>query len=117
MIFIILKRLDPSYRVYWNDETHTDVPAKMSELEAWFESHEKGSAHKLRAFLKDAQIKYQVGMEDLVYKPSMSLFEFANKRVLKGLFNMNLFFLENLSEVIFQMKKKSLDYLNFQSYF
>lgn len=89
--FYNLKRLDPSYRVYWNDETHTDVPAKMSELEAWFESNEKGSAQKLRAFLKDAQIKYQVGMEDLVYKPSMSLFEFANKRVLKGLFNMNLF--------------------------
>ena len=89
--FYNLKRLDPSYRVYWNDETHTDVPAKMSELEAWFESNEKGSAQKLRAFLKDAQIKYQVGMQDLVYKPSMSIFEFANKRVLKGLFNMNLF--------------------------
>ena len=27
--FYNLKRLDPSYRVYWNDETHTDVPAKM----------------------------------------------------------------------------------------
>ena len=89
--FYNLQRLDPSYRVYWNDESHTDVPAKMSELEAWFESNEKGSAQKLRAFLKDAQIKYQVGMEDLVYKPSMSLFEFANKKVLKGLFNMNLF--------------------------
>ena len=63
----------------------------MSELEEWFESQEKGSAQKLRAFLKDAQIKYEVGMEDLVYKPSMSILEFADTRVLKGLFNMNLF--------------------------
>ena len=89
--FYDLKRLDPSYRVYWNDDTHTDVPADMKALELWFESNEKGSALKLRAFLKDAQIKYQVGMEDLVYRPSMSLLEFANKRVLKGLFSMNLF--------------------------
>ncbi len=87
--FYDLKRLDPSYRVYWNDDTHTDVPADMKALELWFESNEKGSALKLRAFLKDAQIKYQVGMEDLVYRPSMSLLEFANKRVLKGLFSMN----------------------------
>lgn len=89
--FYNLKRLDPSYRVYWKDDTHTNVPAKMDALEEWFESNEKGSALKLREFLKDAQIKYQVGMEDLVYRPSMSIFEFANKRVLKGLLSMNLF--------------------------
>ena len=89
--FYTLKRLDPSYRVYWKDNTHTDVPADMKALEEWFELNEKGSAIKLRAFLKDAEIKYQVGMQDLVYKPSMSLFEFANKKVLRGLLSMNLF--------------------------
>ena len=89
--FYNLKRLDPSYRVYWKDNTHTDVPADMKALEEWFELNERGSAIKLRAFLKDAEIKYQVGMQDLVYKPSMSLFEFANKKVLKGLLSMNLF--------------------------
>ena len=78
--FYNLKRLDPSYRVYWKDNTHTDVPADMKALEEWFELNEKGSALKLRAFLKDAEVKYQVGMQDLVYKPSMSLFEFANKK-------------------------------------
>ena len=89
--FYNLKRLDPSYRVYWKDNTHTDVPADMKALEEWFELNEKGSALKLRSFLKDAEIKYQVGMQDLVYKPSMSLFEFANKKVLRGLLSMNLF--------------------------
>ena len=89
--FYNLKRLDPSYRVYWKDATHTDVPADMKALEEWFEENEKGSALKLRAFLKDAEVKYQVGMQDLVYKPSMSVFEFANKKVLKGLLSMNLF--------------------------
>jgi len=88
--FYELKRLDPSYRVYWPDYSYTDVPSSMEELEAWFESLESGSAKNLRKFLADAKYKYQVGMQDLVFKPSLSVFEFADFRVLKGLFNMHL---------------------------
>ena len=62
----------------------------MKELEEWFESMEPGSAIQLRKFLKDAAYKYQVGMQDLVYKPSLSLLEFADRRVLGGLLNMHL---------------------------
>jgi phytoene desaturase len=51
---------------------------------------EPGSAIQLRKFLKDAAYKYQVGMQDLVYKPSLSLLEFADRRVLGGLLNMHL---------------------------
>lgn len=88
--FYELKRLDPSYRVYWQDHSYTDVPANMSELEAWFESLEPGSSKQLRAFLKEAQYKYEVGMNDLVHRPSLSVMEFADTRVLKGLFSMHL---------------------------
>ncbi|MFM6946828.1 MAG: phytoene desaturase family protein [Flavobacteriales bacterium] len=89
--FYELKRLDPSYRVYWPDQSYTNVPATMPQLEAWFESLEPGSSIKLQAFLKDAAYKYKVGMEDLVYKPSLSLTEFFDSRVLGGLFKMHLF--------------------------
>jgi phytoene desaturase len=88
--FYELKRLDPSYRVYWPDQTHSDIPATMGELEAMFESFEQGSALKLRDFLKDAKYKYEVGMKDLVYKPSMKVTEFMDFRLLKGLFSMDL---------------------------
>jgi phytoene desaturase len=88
--FYELKRLDPSYRVYWPDQTHSDIPATMGELEAMFESFEPGSALKLRDFLKDAKYKYEVGMKDLVYKPSMKLTEFMDFRLLKGLFSLDL---------------------------
>jgi phytoene desaturase len=63
----------------------------MPKLEEWFESLEPGSARQLQAFLKDAAYKYKVGMEDLVYKPSLSLTEFFDSRVLGGLFKMHLF--------------------------
>jgi phytoene desaturase len=89
--FYELKRLDPSYRVYWPDHSYTNVPAEMPKLEAWFESLEPGSSLKLQAFLKDAAYKYKVGMEDLVYKPSLSLTEFFDSRVMGGLFKMHLF--------------------------
>jgi len=79
--FYELKRLDPSYRVYWADQSFSDIPATMGELEAMFESLEPGSAVKLQKFLKDAKYKYEVGMKDLVYKPSMKLTEFMDVRL------------------------------------
>lgn len=88
--FYELKRLDPSYQVFWEDGTGDQIPASMEELEAWFEHLELGSAIKLRKFLKDAAYKYEVGMQDLVFKPSLSLMEFADRRVMGGLFKMHL---------------------------
>ncbi|MES2556268.1 MAG: phytoene desaturase family protein [Bacteroidota bacterium] len=89
--FYELKRLDPSYQVFWEDETNDQIPASMDELEAWFEHLEPGSSANLRRFLKDAAYKYEVGMQDLVFKPSLSLLEFADRRVMSGFFKMHLF--------------------------
>lgn len=89
--FYELKRLDPSYRIFWEDGSKSDIPATMHELELWFEQLEPGSSIKLRAFLDDAAYKYKTGMQDLVYKPGLSLMEFADRRVIGGLFKMQLF--------------------------
>ncbi|MBT5933041.1 MAG: NAD(P)-binding protein, partial [Flavobacteriales bacterium] len=59
--FYNLKRLDPSYRVFWKDDSHTDIPSNLEELKNWFEALETGSSEKLESFLKDAEIKYKVG--------------------------------------------------------
>jgi phytoene desaturase len=88
--FYNLKRLDPSYRVFDKQGKAVDIPADMNELEALFESYEKGSSLKLRQFLKEAAYKYEVGINDLVYKPGLSLLEFADLRLLKGLLKMDV---------------------------
>ncbi len=62
----------------------------MSELESLFESIEKGSSKKLRSFLKQAEYKYNVGVKDLVYKPSRSLLEFVDAKLLLGLLKMDV---------------------------
>lgn len=88
--FYDLKRLDPSYRVFWQDDTFTNIPASETELHEWFESLEKGSSPKLKKFLDEAAYKYEVGMKDLVFKPSLKVTEFADMRILKGLINLHL---------------------------
>jgi len=88
--FYDLVRLDPSYQVFWPDKTQTNIPANAEELFAWFEEMEPGSSIKLKSFLKDAEYKYAVGMQDLVFKPGLKLTEFADMRVIKGLFKMHL---------------------------
>ncbi len=88
--FYTLKRLDPSYQIYRKEGEPVAIPASMEELEALFERFEPGSAVRLRSFLKEAEYKYNVGINDLVYKPSLSLLEFADTRLLKGLLRMDV---------------------------
>jgi len=85
-----LDRLDPSYKIFFEDE-EWNIPANLEELKADFEKREKGSAVKLDKFLKEAEYKYRVGMDDLVHKPSRSILEFANWKVISGVFKMQLF--------------------------
>lgn len=85
-----LERLDPSYRIKFEGST-VDIPASMSELEELFESIEPGSSKKLQSFLKQAKYKYDVGVKKLVYKPSRSLLEFVDLKLLLGLLKMDVF--------------------------
>lgn len=88
--FYDLVRLDPSYRVIWPEGTSTDIPANLQSFYDLFESIEAGSADKLKKFLAEAAYKYDVGINDLVFKPSLKWSEFADIRILKGLFKMHL---------------------------
>lgn len=85
-----LIRLDPSYRIHYGQSDSIDVPANLEELYVLFDSIEKGSSSNLRAFLKDAAIKYNVGMGDMVQKPGDSILEFANWTVLKNSLKLDL---------------------------
>lgn len=86
-----LVRLDPSYRVYFGPNDRLDVPADMAALEAMFEQLEPGSTASLRRFLAEAGYKYQVGMNEFVQKPSHSILEFADWRVVSSLFRLQMF--------------------------
>lgn len=86
-----LKRLDPSYVVWFGPGDRMDVPADMKALEAMFEQYEPGAAAKLRLFLGEAGYKYRVGMNEFVHKPSASIMEFADWRVISSMFRLQMF--------------------------
>ena len=85
-----LDRLDPSYRIYWNDG-YTDMPADFSALKNVFETLEPGSGEKLEKYLEGAAYKYELGVNNLVYKPSRSLTEFMDWKTVSGIFKLQVF--------------------------
>ncbi len=85
-----LIRLDPSYRIYW-DHDAMDVPADYEALKKLFDELEPGAGEQLDAFMKEAEYKYRVGINKLVFKPGQSLLEFLDFELIVGLFKLDVF--------------------------
>ena len=85
-----LVRLSPSYQIVFAQDESIAIPANLEELFHLFEAHEKGSSEKLKQFLDEAAYKYEVGMKEFVYKPSISIREFMDFRVFKSLFGLQM---------------------------
>ena len=85
-----LIRLDPSYRVFYNDGP-IDIPADYTALQLLFDSIEPGSSLQLNKFLQEAAYKYEVGINKLVHKPGNSISEFLDMDLAKGLLRLDVF--------------------------
>ncbi|GAA4211243.1 phytoene desaturase family protein [Pedobacter jeongneungensis] len=79
--FYELKRLSPSYRIYFGKDDTLDVPATLDYLYQLFEQLEPGSTKNLQSFLDQAKYKYDVGMNEYVFKPSHSVMEYFDPRL------------------------------------
>lgn len=86
-----LVRLDPSYQVVYENGDAMPIPAQMAELKKLFDSIEPGSGVQLDEFLKQAAYKYEVGINQLVYKPGRTLTEFADPKLLIDVVRMDVF--------------------------
>jgi len=89
--FYHLELLDPSFDVVFGQDDLVHVPAEFNALCALFEKIEKGSALKLRSFLAEAEYKYRKGVDQLAYKPGISILEFADYDLISGIFRLDLF--------------------------
>jgi phytoene desaturase len=86
-----LVRLDPSYKVIFSAEDEVNLPAQYEDLKETFENLEPGSGANFESFLKEAKYKYQVGMGEFVWKPSLSILEFLDIRLLSKAISLDLF--------------------------
>jgi len=89
--FYRLSRLDPGFSVVFDKNVVLDIPSKIEDIAAKFELIEKGSADKLRSFLMQAKRKYEVGMGQMVQKPTIKLADLFDVKLLKGLFSLQVF--------------------------
>ncbi|MCP4439968.1 MAG: phytoene desaturase [Aureispira sp.] len=89
--YLDLHRLNPSYKVFWNDKTSTNIPANIDELYQVFEELEENGGAKLKRFLEDAQVKYKVGTERFMEKSGLKWLELIDKEAIKNFFKLDLF--------------------------
>ena len=85
-----LHRLDPSYRIYW-ENGFTDVPADYEAFKLMVEEIETGAAVRLEKYLQEAAFKYETGINKLVHKAGLSITEYIDRDVIKGMMRLDVF--------------------------
>lgn len=87
-----LHRLDPGYQVYFGKNDTIEIGDSLDKIYQVFEKEEKGSGGKLKSFIKQAQINYDIAILDLVYRPGISPLELVTPTTIKkiGLFLSNI---------------------------
>ncbi|HSF53516.1 MAG TPA: phytoene desaturase family protein [Algoriphagus sp.] len=86
-----LIRLDPSYSVIYGEKDILNIPADLGQFKAMLDGIEPGAGIQLDKFLAQAKYKYEVGIHDLVKRPSRSLFEFTSPGLLIDMIRMDIF--------------------------
>ncbi|MES2590133.1 MAG: phytoene desaturase family protein [Bacteroidota bacterium] len=86
-----LKLLDPSFDIVFPENEKISIPENFEKLCELFEGIEAGSSKKLLEFLDEAAYKYKIGMEKLIYSPGISILEFLDLEVIKGVFKLQVF--------------------------
>lgn len=84
-----LVSLDPQFEMVFSDGVMA-IPHDFEAMKILFENTEKGAGKRLDDFMKDAQFKYEVGMQDYVTKPCNSWLEFVSLKILKSAFSLDL---------------------------
>ena len=88
--FYKLVSLQPQFDILFPGRT-LSMPSRLKDMYTLFEEIEPGSGPRLEAFMKAAQYKYEVGMQQFVYKPCLSWWEFVRPSIALSALKLNLF--------------------------
>jgi len=78
-----LKQLDPSYRIYFGSEGSVDIHSDIEENYRLFDSFEEGGADSLKLYLASAKEKYELSVNEMLYKEYRSYRDLFNWRMMK----------------------------------
>ena len=81
-----LKKLDPSYRVFFDDGDVIDISSNIEKNYDTFDRLEVNGAEKLKKYLDVCKKQYDISMKRLVYRTYNSIFSvFAPSMIIDGL--------------------------------
>ncbi len=104
--FYTLKKLDPQYRIFFGDETHTTIVRNLEKNLETFESLEPGVTDKIRAFLTLSKHEYEIVRDYVLYQDLDSMKTLLNSEIRNKLSTLKVFqTLESLakqSRIIFR---------------
>lgn len=81
--YYTLEKLDPGYEVYFDQMESIKIGDTLEKIYTAFEAEEKGSAVKLKKFIKKAEDNYNIAIKDLVYRPGISPLELVTPATIK----------------------------------
>jgi phytoene desaturase len=67
-----LEKLNPAYGVYFGKSDVLTIEDTIEKIYKTFEKEEEGSSLKLREFINEAMINYNIAIKELVYRPGIS---------------------------------------------
>jgi len=88
-----LKRLEPSYRVFFKDTLFgaIDITGNLEQDGTTLEALEPGARNKLREYLEKSAYQYELAMNEFLYKNYDSPRDFLTRRMLTQGLKMNVF--------------------------
>ncbi len=90
--FYTLKRLDPSYRIFFKGEgTQIDFYGDLERDLKTLETIEPGCGPRLRAYLETARIQYEISTDRFIYKNYDSVKDFFTKEILTDGLKLHVF--------------------------
>ena len=89
--YVDLIQLDPGFQIIFSKENTMRIDANWDSICELFKSFEKGSADKLHKFMKEAEFKYDFGINKMVYQPGLSLLELVKPEIVNNVFKLQMF--------------------------
>jgi len=80
--YMELVRLDPSYRVFFDENDFVDISANFEKNLDLFEKIEPGAKEKMKEYLKISEYEYKIAMKDFIYKDYKHLSDFFKPKLI-----------------------------------
>lgn len=86
-----LQKLEPSFKVFFGGNESHLISSDMEKNYQLFDKLEENGAAKLKMYLEDARYKYEMAMDEFLYKEYRSIFDFFTRKIITEGLSLHIF--------------------------